>query len=65
VVLADVPRVTPPRAFVGRERELEKLQSALDTANPVGERGVGRTRTTQGAELLIGRRYEDEGAPGR
>ena len=66
--------------FVGRQRELAELRSALEEslagrgqmAMLVGEPGIGKTRTaqeltsyaeTQGARVLWGRCYEEEGAP--
>ena len=66
--------------FVGRQRELGELVSALDDALAgrgrlvmlVGEPGIGKTRTAQelvaiaeqrGAQVLLGRCYEGEGAP--
>jgi predicted ATPase len=68
------------RPFIGRERELEELRTALDDAVAgrgrlvllVGEPGIGKSRTAEevaalaqerAAEVLLGRCYEDEGAP--
>ena len=66
--------------FVGRQRELAELRSALEESLAgrgqmimlVGEPSIGKTRTaqeltsyaeTQGARVLWGRCYEEEGAP--
>ena len=68
----------PGNMFVGRQREMETLVTALEhvlsghgrTVMLVGEPGIGKTRTAQelasyargqGAQVLWGRCYEDEG----
>jgi predicted ATPase len=67
-------------AFVGRQREMGKLKAVLEDAlsgqgrivMPVGEPGIGKTRTAQelasyaksrGTQVLWGWCYEEEGTP--
>src|SRR5262249_22358576 len=73
-------RSTGASIFVGRQRELDALGGALETAigGPgqimllAGEPGIGKSRTAEeiatearrrGAEVLVGRCYEGNGAP--
>ena len=74
------PQASSTSVFVGRQRELAELRSALEESLAgrgqmvmlVGEPGIGKTRTaqeltsyaeSQGARVLWGRCYEEEGAP--
>ena len=71
---------TPGRPFVGREKELEELRTALDLVAArrgslfliTGEPGIGKTRlmqevagvaVDQGWRVLVGRCWEEGGAP--
>ena len=77
---APMPQQPAVSGFVGRERELEELRTALDDAVSgqgrmvmlAGEPGIGKTRIArelasyaeqQGARVLWGWCYDQEGAP--
>jgi class 3 adenylate cyclase len=77
---SDVQEALPVRPFVGREKELEELRTALDLVAArrgsvfliTGEPGIGKTRLMQevaglaldqGWRVLVGRCWEEGGAP--